>query len=80
MYNLLLPKHFFSRYLYKLIFTDFILTICIVEIYNKLYNATSKLQKSASNIGFIKKEVHLKVTPKFRLAPQFIDKQHKIDA
>ena len=46
------------------LFTDFILTIHIAKINNKLYNTTSKLHKSASSIGFIKKALHHKVTPK----------------
>ena len=37
------------------LFTGFILTTRIAEIYNKLYNTTSKLRKSTSSIGFMKK-------------------------
>ena len=63
------------------LFTDFIRTTRIAEIYNKLYNTTSKLHKSASSIGFIKKALHHKVTPKFaQISSQFINKQHQIDA
>ena len=63
------------------LFTDFILTTSTAEIYNKLYNTTSKLHKSASSIGFIKKTLYHKVTPKFaQINGQFINKQDQIDA
>ena len=63
------------------LFTDFILTTRIAEIYNKLYNTISKLHKLASSIGFIKKALHHKVIPKFaQINGQFINKQDHIDA
>ena len=63
------------------LFTDFIPTSSTAEIYNKLYNTTSKLHKSASSIGFIKKPLYHKVTPKFaQINSQFINKQDQIDA
>ena len=63
------------------LFTDFILTARIAEIYNKLYNITSKLNKSVSSIGFIKKALHHKITPKFaQINDQFINNQDQIDA
>ena len=47
----------------------------------KLYNTTSKLHKSASSVGLIKKALHHKVTPKFaQINGQFINKQDQIDA
>ena len=53
--------------------TIFFLTIGIAKIHNKLYNTTSKLQKSVSSIGF-------NVTPKFaQINSQFIKKQDQID-
>ena len=68
-------------YLMAKLFTDFILTTYIAKIYNKLYNTTSKLHKSASSLGFIKKALHHKVTPKFaQISGQFINKQDQIDA
>ena len=60
------------------LFTDFILTIRIAEIYKKLYNITSKLYISASNISFIKKALDHKVRPNFaQINGQFINKQDK---
>ena len=61
--------------------TDFILTTHIAEIYNKLYNTTSKLHISAWRIAFIKKALQHQVTPKFaQINGQFINKQDQIDA
>ena len=63
------------------LFTNFILTSRITEIHNELYNTTSKLHKSASSIGFIKKALHHKVTLRFtQISGQFINKQDQIDA
>ena len=62
------------------LFTNFILTTRIAEIYNKLYNTTAKLRKSASSIGFIKKALQHKLTPKFvPINGQFINEQDQID-
>ena len=63
------------------LFTDFILTTCIVEVYEELYNTTSRLHKSASSTGFIKKALHHKVTTKFpQINGRFINKQDQINA
>lgn len=57
------------------------LTTCIAEIYNKLYNTTLKLLKTASSIGFIKKDLYNKVTLRFaQINGQFINKQDQVDA
>ena len=63
------------------LFTDFIHTTRIAEIYNKIQNTTSKLHKSASSIGFIKKAFHHKLIPNFaQINGQFINKQDQTDA
>ena len=63
------------------LFTDLILTTRIAEIYNTIYNTASKLHKLASSIGFFRKALHHKVTPKFaEINDRFINKQDQIDA
>ena len=39
-------------------------TVSVLPTTYKFYNITSKLQKTASNIGFIKKALYKKVRPK----------------
>ena len=38
---------------------------CVAELYKELENVTSKLYHTSGSIGFIKKALHNKVTPKF---------------
>ena len=51
---------------------------CITDIYNKLYSITSKLHKTASSTGFIKKALHNNVIPKFsQIKEKFVNGHHK---
>ena len=51
---------------------------CITDIYNKLCSLTSKLHKTASSIGFIKKAPHDNVIPKFpQKKGEFFNRHHK---
>ena len=69
-----------STFQFKQLF-NFLSDSRIGEMYHKLYNTISKLHKSASSIGFIKKALHHKVTPKFaQINGQFINKQDQNDA
>ena len=53
----------------------------IVDIYNKLYNIISKLHKTASSIGFMKKAPHNNAIPKFaQKKGQFVNSYQHIQA
>ena len=53
----------------------------IADIHNKLYSITSKLHKTESSIGFIKKALHNNVIPKFaQIKGQFVSRHQYIQA
>ena len=59
----------------------FINTNGIADIYNKFIKVTSKLHKTSSSIGFIKKALHHNVTPTFaKIRGQFVNNKDQLDA
>ena len=59
----------------------FINTNGIADIYNKFIKVTSKLHKTSSSIGFIKKALHHNVTPTFaKIRGQFVHNKDQLDA
>ena len=63
------------------LFNGFITTNHIADIYNKFIKVTSKLHKTSSSIGFIKKALHHNVTPTFaEIRGQFVNNKDQIDA
>ena len=53
----------------------------ITDIYNKLHSITSKLHKTASSIGFIKKALHNNVIPKLaQIKEQLVNRYVHIQA
>ena len=59
----------------------FITTNGIADIYNKFIKVTSKLHKTSSSIGFIKKALHHNVTPMFvKVRGQFVNNKDQLDA
>ena len=53
----------------------------IADIYNKFIKVTSKLHKTSSSIGFIKKALHHNVTPTFaKIRGQFVNNKDQLDA
>ena len=53
----------------------------IAELYNELFKLSIKLHQTSASIGFIKKSLHLDVTPKFaKIKGQFINKDDQIQA
>ena len=59
----------------------FINTNGIADIYNKFIKVTSKLHKTSSSIGFIKKALHHDVAPRFaKIRGQFLNNKNQLDA
>ena len=53
----------------------------IAVIYNKFHHLTSKLHKTSASIGFIKKTLFHRVTPKFaEIKGQFINQKDRYEA
>ena len=67
--------------IFKLLWYSFHQYFTLYDIYNKCIKVTSKLHKTSSSFGFIKKALHHNVTPTFaKIRGQFVNNKDELDA